>query len=163
MILGAAVSVAEGLITDVSVRTYPEAGPLIGPCHTSMLTAWNVQVNRAPEDGLVKGTPCAPGGYAFAYGRSAAENESTWICCRANRHEFVVRQVACKVVRRDVCGVNAGERVQRGQGLGLIGSALRTDRYLPERSGLLVREGGKVWDGSSVVAMNPGPVSGCPK
>jgi len=163
VIPGAAASPPDGAIAGVSAHTDAEAGPLNRKRFAIFRSMWDVHANRDPQKRLVETPACPHGGQAFACGHSAAKNESNWIDFRWNHHQFVVRQVAGKFTWRVVCRVNAGDRVQRGPRLGMIQFVSRTDLPLPSKSRRLVRVGGRVWGGSSMAAMLPGPGSGCPQ
>lgn len=156
------VSPADGVVTAVDLNRQREAGPVGGPCISIFLAVWNVHVNRVPQDGVVEKVTYVPGGHDLAWKHSAAGNESNWIYFSSQHYRFVVRQIAGKAARRVVCRLRAGDRVRKGQRLGIIKLGSRTDLYLPAGSQVLVRPGDRVYGGSTIVAVVPEAGMGCP-
>ena len=68
-----------------------------------------------------------------------------------------VRQVAGLVARRIICYPGEGDRLTRGQRLGMIKFGSRLELLLPAALGAQcrVRVGQKVWGGSTVLAARP--------
>jgi phosphatidylserine decarboxylase len=56
------------------------------------------------------------------------------------------------IARRVVCWKQAGQKLQRGEVIGLIRFGSRVDLMLPENANVLVRVGDRVKGGSSVIA-----------
>jgi phosphatidylserine decarboxylase len=65
------------------------------------------------------------------------------------------KQIAGLLARRIVCNVKAGDRVERGQRVGLIKFGSRVDVLLPAEARLKVKMGSRVRGGSSVLAEIP--------
>jgi phosphatidylserine decarboxylase len=83
---------------------------------------------------------------------SVLNNEQTLIVIDAGDHEVSFKQIAGLLARRIVCDVKAGDRVERGQRVGLIKFGSRVDVLLPAEAELKVKTGSRVRGGSSVLA-----------
>lgn len=154
------VSPADGRVIRIAGSGEGEAGRGEGACVSIFLAVWNVHVNRAPHDGAVENVVYVPGCHWTASAPAAAGNESNWLFFRNGDCRFAVRQVAGRVARRILCRVRAGEKVRKGQRIGIIRFGSRTDLYLPAGCRILVREGDKVRGGCTPVALLPGSGSG---
>src|SRR6266403_854044 len=69
--------------------------------------------------------------------------------------EITIKQIAGLIARRVVCWKKSGDRVARGERIGLVRFGSRADLWLPRDSELLVKVGDHVAGGSSVVAYWP--------
>jgi len=76
----------------------------------------------------------------------------------AGGYEVSFKQIAGLLARRIVCNVKAGDRVERGQRIGLIKFGSRVDVLLPAAANLKVKTGSRVRGGSSVLAEIVEPV-----
>jgi len=114
----------------------------------------NVHVNRAPCDGEVLAIKHTPGSFMAAYRREASwKNENTAMHMRcAHGPEILVRQVAGFLARRTVNRKAPGDRLERGGRFGLIKFSSRLDVYLPPGVELKVKNGDRVYAGSTVLA-----------
>jgi phosphatidylserine decarboxylase len=83
---------------------------------------------------------------------SVLNNEQTLIVIDAGDYEVSFKQIAGLLARRIVCNVKAGDRVERGQRVGLIKFGSRVDVLLPAEAELRVKTGSRVRGGSSVLA-----------
>ena len=63
-----------------------------------------------------------------------------------------MKQIAGLVARRVVCWKLVGQKMQRGEVIGLIRFGSRVDLLLPENANVIVRVGERVKGGSSVIA-----------
>jgi phosphatidylserine decarboxylase len=70
--------------------------------------------------------------------------------------EVVFKQIAGLIARRIVFNLREGDRVERGQRVGLIKFGSRTDIILPAEAEICVRTGERVKGGSSVLAQMVG-------
>ena len=68
-------------------------------------------------------------------------------------HTIVVRQVVGILARRIVCRVSEGDRLQRGERIGLMKFGSRMDVFLPTSAELRVRVGDRVVAGETVLAV----------
>jgi phosphatidylserine decarboxylase len=69
--------------------------------------------------------------------------------------EVVFKQIAGLIARRIVFNLREGDRVERGQRVGLIKFGSRTDIILPAEADICVRTGQRVKGGSSIIAEMP--------
>ena len=63
-------------------------------------------------------------------------------------------------MRRVVCYLKEGERVERGQSMGLIKFGSRVDLLVPEGYRVLVAKGDRVRNGETAMAEPPGGAGG---
>jgi phosphatidylserine decarboxylase len=120
------------------------------------LAIWNVHVNRSPAAGTITNLQYCPGKFSAAMRESAsAGNEQNVITLATDSGEITFKQIAGFIARRVVCWKKAGDRVARGERIGLVRFGSRADLWLPRDSELLVTVGDHVKGGSSVVAYWP--------
>jgi phosphatidylserine decarboxylase len=150
---GAVVSPADGrvvVVTDESNAGRP------GKRISIFLAIWNVHVNRSPASGVITNLNYRPGKFYAAMRPSAsADNEQNVITLATDSGELVFKQIAGLIARRVVCWKKSGDRVARGERIGLVRFGSRTDLWLPRDSELVVKAGDHVKGGSSVVAYWP--------
>lgn len=159
---GVLVSPADGRVADVTHLDHHEdvGGPAlrIG----IFLSIFNVHVNRVPCDGRIVQTRRRPGEYLDArHPECGVRNESNTLVIEPDAPvpgPIVVRQIAGLIARRIVCNVGSGDRVRRGQRLGLIKFGSRTELIVPAAAGLepAVRVNDDVRGGSTVLVRHVG-------
>ena len=66
--------------------------------------------------------------------------------------KLVFKQIAGAIARRVICWKQAGEKVARGDRVGLIRFGSRADLWLPSEAQILVKRGQKVKGGESILA-----------
>ena len=86
---------------------------------------------------------------------SVLHNEQTLVVIDAGQYSVSFKQIAGLLARRIVCSVKVGDRVERGQRVGLIKFGSRVDVLLPAEAELKVKTGVRVRGGSSVLAVVP--------
>jgi len=140
---GIMVAPADGRVVEV------EGGHL-----AIFMSLFDCHVNRAPVDGEVVDVVHTPGRFHPADRPQSKENERNLILLRRGDQEIRVTQVAGMVARRIVCWVKPGDRVDRGERLGMIvfGSRVEVD-VPPERWRFTVARGERVRAGETVVAL----------
>jgi phosphatidylserine decarboxylase len=115
-----------------------------------------VHVNRSPAAGTISKMNYCPGKFSAAMRESAsADNEQNVITLATESGEITFKQIAGLIARRVVCWKKTGDRVARGERIGLVRFGSRADLWLPRDSELLVKVGDHVKGGSSVVAYWP--------
>ncbi len=120
------------------------------------LSIFDVHVNRAPVAGRVAAVDYRPGRFGNALrARSAAENEQNRITFETPSGPVLVTQIAGLLARRIVFWPRVGDRVERGQRIGMIKFGSRTDLVLPSGAEWLVRIGDHVRGGATPVARLP--------
>ena len=116
----------------------------------------NVHVNRAPISGVVRLAEYHPGRKFPAYRDKASElNEHSVVVIDGQRGTVAYKQIAGAVARRVVCDLAEGEKVDRGQRVGLIKFGSRVDLFLPRGAAVAVRQGERTRAGVTVVARLP--------
>jgi phosphatidylserine decarboxylase len=155
---GAVVSPADGKVTGVStIQMDGEPRTLI----SIFLNVFNVHVNRAPAAGVISAVEYRRGKYLNAMDPASAELNEQNICTLIADHAsgpgepIVFKQIAGLLARRIVFTRRAGDRVARGERIGLIKFGSRCDVILPASAKVLVQVGNLVKGGSSTLAILP--------
>jgi phosphatidylserine decarboxylase len=132
----AMVSPADGKVSDV---TEIEHDPLLGGPAVRVgifLSVFNVHVNRSPCDGVVADVTYKKGKFvnAMSHAKASEDNESNTIVLNDptdGRPVAVVKQIVGLIARRIICTVKPGDRVERGQRIGMIKFGSRTELSIP--------------------------------
>ncbi len=120
------------------------------------LNVFNVHVNRTPVAGIVTVCEHRKGQFLNAMNKDSAQlNEQTLIVIDAGEYEVGFKQIAGLLARRIVCNLKVGDRVERGERMGLIKFGSRVDVLMPAEANLKVGKGTKVKGGSTVLAVLP--------
>jgi len=141
---GVFVSPADGRVTDIT-PVGPD-GPLgrDGVRIGVFMSLFDVHVNRCPDAARVERIQHRPGALLDARDPGASErNESATITMTVRRdgreYPFVVRQIAGLVARRIVTDLSEGDRVARGQRIGMIKFGSRLELLVPRELAAEVR------------------------
>ena len=147
----------DGVITRVDVIEDPEMGPGRYQRIVTFLSVFNVHVQRVPATGDVSVSRYAAGRKVAAFREDAGDvNEKHLVVIRRSDGDLVgVRQIAGLLARRVVCYLKEGEKVQRGQLMGVIKFGSRVDVLVPETYKVLVQKGDRVRDGLTPLAAPP--------
>lgn len=115
----------------------------------------DVHVNRAPVAGEVAEVRYHPGRYFAAYSEKASlDNEqNAVVLATAGGRRVAFVQIAGFLARRIVCRVRPGDRVRRGDRVGMIKLGSRVDIFVPGRFDLKVRVGDRVRAGETVLGV----------
>lgn len=155
----AILAAADGVVTRVDVVEAADVGP--GTFHrvVTFLSVFDVHVQRAPVTGEVKSSVLKRGRKVAAFNPNAGDvnEQQTTVFANAAGEIFGVRQIAGLVARRVVSYVRGGERLERGQLMGVIKFSSRVDLLVPMRYRILVREGDRMRGGVTVVAEPDAP------
>lgn len=120
------------------------------------LNVFDVHVNRCPVEGMVTLVEQRAGQFLNAMKEeSAVLNEQTLIVIDTGEFTVSFKQIAGLLARRIVCNLKAGDRVERGQRMGLIKFGSRVDVLLPTEAQLRVKVGDRVKGGSSILGVMP--------
>ncbi len=151
---GAVVSPADGKVTAVS-PVQVEGEPRIGI--SIFLNVFDVHVNRSPAAGVITAVEYRRGKYLNAMNPASAELNEQSICTLMtdNGYRIVFKQIAGLLARRIVFSRRVGDRVARGERIGLIKFGSRCDVILPVSAKVLVEVGNIVKCGSSTLAILP--------
>jgi len=120
------------------------------------LNVFDVHVNRSPVAGTVKLVEHRQGAFLNAMKpESVVLNEQTLVVIDAGGYEVSYKQIAGLLARRIVCAVKAGDRLERGQRVGMIKFGSRVDVLMPADAVPRVKTGSRVKGGSTVLAVLP--------
>ena len=151
---GLIVSPGDGLVTETAAIITPD-----GPRQriSIFLSVFDVHVNRSPIGGVLTSVRYQKGQYLNAMNPASAErNEQNKVTVRGEGFEVTFKQIAGLLARRIVFNHREGERLERGQRVGLIKFGSRVDVVIPAEAELRVKKGERVKGGSSVLAAMPG-------
>jgi phosphatidylserine decarboxylase len=148
---GAVVSPGDGKVTDVS--TVNVAGRQQMRL-SIFLSVFNVHVNRSPIAGIIRDVRYQRGKYLNAMNKTSAElNEQNIVTVESDDGQTVVfKQIAGLLARRIVFHPKVGDRLERGQRVGLIKFGSRVDVVLDVSARVNVKIGDRVKGGASVLA-----------
>ena len=147
---GALVSPADGKITDVSPLILNGAQRLR---ISIFLNVFDVHVNRSPVSGVIRSVQYHKGKFVSAMNAASAElNEQNVVTVEGEGQVVVFKQIAGLLARRIVFDKKVGDRVERGERVGLIKFGSRVDVLLDASATLEVKVGDRVRGGSSVLA-----------
>jgi len=120
------------------------------------LSVFDVHVNRSPIGGVVSRVMYQKGKYLNAMNPASADrNEQNAVTVQGEAMEVTFKQIAGLLARRIVFNLREGDRVERGQRVGLIKFGSRVDVLLPGEAVLRVKVGQRVKGGTSVLAAMP--------
>jgi phosphatidylserine decarboxylase len=150
---GAVVSPGDGRVVVVTDEEF-EGRP--GKRVSIFLAVWNVHVNRSPAAGTITKMEYRPGKFLAAMlERASLENEQNVFTLSTDAGEIVFKQIAGLIARRVVSWKKAGEKVARGERIGLVRFGSRVDLWVPKDAEILVKVGENVKGGSSMLARWP--------
>ncbi len=147
---GALVSPADGKVTNVSVVN---EGRKKRTRVSIFLSVFDVHMNRSPIAGVVRGVRYRRGKFLNAMNQaSAEENEQNIVTVEGEGQTVVFKQIAGLLARRIVFYPKIGDRLERGQRVGLIKFGSRVDVFFDSDAMLQVKSGERVRGGSSILA-----------
>ncbi|WP_083250718.1 phosphatidylserine decarboxylase [Acidihalobacter aeolianus] len=147
------VAPADGLVTSLECRNGIRYVVIA-------LTFWDVHVQRSPEAGRVSeistmGSEFMDGeGRDFAFLATKASPVQMRIVVQTAFGQIAIRLITSFAARRLESFVMVGESVVRGQRIGKIMLGSTVVLEIPERWSVLVREGGRVRAGETLVTMD---------
>ena len=118
------------------------------------LSIFDIHVQNAPIEGKVELLCHSPGQYLNAMNpESAVQNENVLIKMRDSAGKTIgIRLIAGLIARRIVPWVREGEKIAKGERIGLIQFGSRVDLYLPLEAEILIQQGEKVRGGETPLA-----------
>jgi phosphatidylserine decarboxylase len=151
---GAVVSPADGKVTDVSsVNVDGKSRRRI----SIFLNVFDVHVNRSPIAGVIRGAKYQEGKFLNAMDPQCADcNEQNTVTVEGEGHTIIFKQIAGLLARRIVFSKNIGEKVDRGERVGLIKFGSRTDVFMEPTAEVQVKVGDRVKGGESILAFLAG-------
>jgi phosphatidylserine decarboxylase len=148
---GVVVSPADGKVT--AVGQFSEEGRRKQRI-SIFLNVFDVHVNRAPISGTITGLFYQKGkfGNAMAAGSSDA-NEQNIVSVNGEGQAVVFKQIAGLLARRIIFNPQTGDKLERGQRVGLIKFGSRVDVILDHAVEVRVKVGDRVAGGSSILGV----------
>ncbi len=147
---GAVVSPGDGKVTEVAQVTVAGEKRLR---FSIFLSVFNVHVNRSPIAGVIRDVRYQRGKYLNAMNVASAElNEQNIVTVEGDGQTVVFKQIAGLLARRIVFHPKVGDRLERGQRVGLIKFGSRVDVVLDASARVNVKVGDRVKGGASVLA-----------
>jgi phosphatidylserine decarboxylase len=147
---GAIVSPGDGKVTEASIVT---VGGEKQVRISIFLSVFDVHVNRSPIAGVVREVRYERGKFLNAMNPASAEqNEQNIVRVEGDGQVVVFKQIAGLLARRIVFYPKVGERLERGQRVGLIKFGSRVDVLCDATAALQVKVGDRVRGGASVLA-----------
>jgi phosphatidylserine decarboxylase len=112
-----------------------------------------VHVNRSPIAGVVREVRYQRGKFLNAMDEASAEqNEQNMVRVEGEGQIVIFKQIAGLLARRIIFQPKVGDRLERGQRVGLIKFGSRTDIVINSTAKLEVKIGDRVRGGASVLA-----------
>jgi len=147
---GAVVSPGDGKVTETSIIAVKgEKQVRI----SIFLSVFDVHVNRSPIAGVVREVRYQRGKFLNAMNQASAEqNEQNIVRVEGDGQVVVFKQIAGLLARRIVFHPKVGDRLERGQRVGLIKFGSRVDVLLDASARTSVKIGDRVKGGASVLA-----------
>ena len=150
---GLIVSPADGVVTEAEWVEMTGGSRLRV---SIFLNVFDVHVNRTPISGTVSVVNHREGGFMNAMApESVLSNEQTMVSIVGEDYEVSFKQIAGLLARRIVCNLKVGDRVERGQRMGMIKFGSRCDVLMPADADLKVKVGTRVKGGKSVLGVVP--------
>jgi phosphatidylserine decarboxylase len=150
---GAVVSPGDGKVTDVSVVTN---GGLERHRISIFLSVFDVHVNRTPIAGTISEIRYQRGKFLNAMSPHSAEhNEQNIVTVEGGGRTVIFKQIAGLIARRIVFNFKVGDRVVRGQRVGLIKFGSRVDVLFDRDADIQVKLGDRVKGGATLLALLP--------
>lgn len=147
---GAVVSPGDGKVTDVSTVSVGSEKQLR---LSIFLNVFNVHVNRSPIKGVITDVRYQRGKYLNAMNVvSADQNEQNIVTVEGDGQKVVFKQIAGLLARRIVFYPKVGDRLERGQRVGLIKFGSRVDVLMDASARPNVKVGDHVKGGSTILA-----------
>jgi phosphatidylserine decarboxylase len=144
------VSPADGHVTDVAPVCINESSLTR---ISIFLSVFDVHVNRSPVGGVIRDVRYQSGRFLNAMNRTCAEvNEQNVVTVEGEGQTVIFKQIAGLLARRIVFHPKVGDRVERGQRVGLIKFGSRVDVLFDATAKLNVKIGDRVVGGSSILA-----------
>ena len=116
------------------------------------LNIYNVHVVRSPIEGTVVGVEDMSGGHKPAFARGAEKNRKVRVMIKEQGHEWVVELVGGLLARKPISWVRVGDRVLKGERIGMITFGSRVILRIPEaRAKILAKPNEKVVGGETTI------------
>lgn len=146
------VACADGRIRDISNLKDDD----VGDCTmiSTFMNIYNVHVNRMPLEGTIKNIVHTKGFHLPAFKKESEKNERVTIMIRTKIGIIKIIQIAGTLARRIVPYIQKGDKLKKGEKIGIIRFGSRVDVYLPNKSvkNIIVKRGEMVKAGEYTIA-----------
>jgi len=146
------IACADGRIREISYLKDND----IGDCTriSTFMNIYNVHVNRMPIDGTIKNIVHTSGFHLPAFKKESEKNEQVIITAETKIGIIKIIQIAGTLARRIVPYIQKGNKLKKGEKIGIIRFGSRVDVYLPTISikDILVKRGEIVKAGENTIA-----------
>jgi phosphatidylserine decarboxylase len=147
---GVIVSPADGKVTTVSRLAEGSRKQRI----SIFLNVFDVHVNRSPISGTITGISYQKGKFGNAMSAGSSDsNEQNVVTVQGDGQTVIFKQIAGLLARRIVFTPRTGDKLERGQRVGLIKFGSRVDIVLDENVDIQVKVGDHVAGGSSILGV----------
>jgi len=121
---------------------------------STFMNVQNVHVNRMPIDGVIKNIVHKKGAHLPAFKKESERNERVILTIDSNIGIVKVIQIAGTLARRIVPYVKKGDKLKKGEKIGIIRLGSRVDVYLPSKKikKVCVKVGDRVKAGEDYLA-----------
>ena len=117
------------------------------------MNVFNVHVNRSPVDGIIEKIIYKNGKFFNASLDKASEhNERNSFIIETNTDKIVVVQIAGLIARRILSFISEGDKIDKGDRIGLIRFGSRVDIYFPPTYEIKVNQNDIVVAGETIIA-----------
>lgn len=128
----------------------------VGECIriSTFMNIYNVHVNRMPINGTIKNVIHKSGFHLPAFKKESEKNERLIISVDTKIGKMKIIQIAGTIARRIFPYIKVGNKLKKGEKIGIIKFGSRVDIYLPEKGikAILVKRGDLVKAGENSIA-----------
>jgi len=146
------VAPADGKIREIS-RVKDDD---VGECTkiSTFMNLYNVHVNRMPFDGVIKDIIHIDGSHLPAFKKESERNERVIITANTDIGTIKIIQIAGTLARRIIPYIKKGDKLKKGEKIGMIRLGSRVDVYLPVKKikALNIKVGDVVRAGEDTIA-----------
>ena len=146
------VACADGKIRDISDFKDDVVGNCI--CISTFMNIHNVHVNRAPFEGSIESIVHLSGVHLPAFKKESDKNERIITIINTSFGKIKIVQIAGTFTRRIVPYIAMGDKLKKGDRIGIIRLGSRVDLYLPKSkiNKLCVKVGDSILAGEDTIA-----------
>jgi len=125
------VASADGKIREITNLKDDDVGDCIRI--STFMNLYNVHVNRLPLDGIVKSVTHISGVHLPAFKKESEKNERVITIVDTKIGTIKIIQIAGTLARRIVPYIKKGDKLKKGDKIGIIRFGSRVDVYLPAK------------------------------
>ena len=123
------VACADGKIREIAKLKDKDIGDCV--LISTFMNVYNVHVNRMPLDGTIKDVKHISGLHLPAFKKESEKNERVIILVDTKIGKIKIVQIAGTLARRIVPYIKKGDKLKKGDKIGIIRLGSRVDVYLP--------------------------------